>query len=94
MCSALHCAGHVYHLEFDPPPANDPGLVARLVEVADTSNDAVQVGPQNDYGHKTGSVLLLSAMPVPVPHSHAVLVSVAGGSKWGSLVKCMRLVHY
>lgn len=32
--------GKVYHLEFDPPPANDPGLVARLKELDDSSNDA------------------------------------------------------
>ena len=32
--------GRVYHLEFDPPPANDPGLVARLKELDDSSNDA------------------------------------------------------
>ncbi|KAG1668074.1 hypothetical protein FOA52_010484 [Chlamydomonas sp. UWO 241] len=35
--------GKEYHLEFSPPPVDDPGLVARLVEVADASNDAVQV---------------------------------------------------
>ncbi|GLC51118.1 hypothetical protein PLESTB_000467700 [Pleodorina starrii] len=35
--------GRVYHLEFDPPPANDPGLSARLREVADASNDAQQI---------------------------------------------------
>ncbi|KAF5829801.1 hypothetical protein DUNSADRAFT_15464, partial [Dunaliella salina] len=35
--------GKVYHLEFDPPPANDPGLVARLKELDDSSNDAVAV---------------------------------------------------
>ncbi|GIL73035.1 hypothetical protein Vretimale_4669 [Volvox reticuliferus] len=35
--------GRVYHLEFDPPPANDPGLSARLKEVADASNDAQQI---------------------------------------------------
>lgn len=35
--------GRVYHLEFDPPPSNDPGLNARLQEVSDDSNNAVQV---------------------------------------------------
>ncbi len=35
--------GRVYHLEFDAPPANDPGLSARLQEVADSSNDAQQI---------------------------------------------------
>ncbi|EFJ52136.1 hypothetical protein VOLCADRAFT_103155 [Volvox carteri f. nagariensis] len=35
--------GRVFHLEFDPPPANDPGLSARLKEVADVSNDAQQI---------------------------------------------------
>ncbi|KAG2448325.1 hypothetical protein HYH02_006909 [Chlamydomonas schloesseri] len=35
--------GRVYHLEFDPPPSNDPGLSARLQEVADASNDAQQI---------------------------------------------------
>ncbi|KXZ56759.1 hypothetical protein GPECTOR_1g684 [Gonium pectorale] len=35
--------GRVYHLEFDPPPANDPGLSARLKEVRDESNDAQQI---------------------------------------------------
>ena len=32
--------GRVYHLEFAPPPANDPGLVGRLQELDDYSNDA------------------------------------------------------
>lgn len=35
--------GKVYHLEFDPPPSNDPGLSARLQGVTDGSNDGVQV---------------------------------------------------
>jgi adenylate kinase family enzyme len=35
--------GKIWHLEFDPPPSNDPGLNARLVEVQDASNDAVQI---------------------------------------------------
>ncbi|MEW5317265.1 MAG: hypothetical protein WDW38_008576 [Sanguina aurantia] len=35
--------GKVYHLEFDPPPSDDPGLSARLQGVTDGSNDGVQV---------------------------------------------------
>ncbi|KAG2499886.1 hypothetical protein HYH03_002175 [Edaphochlamys debaryana] len=35
--------GRVYHLEFDPPPSNDPGLSARLKDVDDASNDAQQI---------------------------------------------------
>ena len=35
--------GRIYHLDDDPPPSNDPGLVARLVEVKDTANDAAQI---------------------------------------------------
>ncbi|KAL6765964.1 protein associated with central pair microtubule complex [Haematococcus lacustris] len=35
--------GKLYHLEFAPPPVNDPGLAARLQHVADPSNEATQV---------------------------------------------------
>lgn len=35
--------GRIYHLEFDAPPATDPGLSARLVPVHDSSNDAQQI---------------------------------------------------
>ena len=35
--------GRMYHIEFDPPAASDPGLAARLKEVVDPSNDAVQI---------------------------------------------------
>lgn len=35
--------GCVYHLEWNPPPAADPGLVERLVEDIGDSNDAVQL---------------------------------------------------
>eukprot|EP00955_Chlamydomonas_euryale_P020921 221647-Chlamydomonas_euryale.AAC.1 len=42
-CRVDPATGRVYHLEFDPPPAGDPGLSARLVEPPDASNSAVQV---------------------------------------------------
>ncbi|WIA32870.1 hypothetical protein OEZ86_006044 [Tetradesmus obliquus] len=35
--------GRLYHLEFDPPPANTPGLSERLVMVTGSDNDTAQV---------------------------------------------------
>lgn len=49
--------GKVYHLEFDPPPSNDPGLASRLEEVADPSNDAAQVQHRLKAHHATAKLL-------------------------------------
>jgi hypothetical protein len=40
----LVVADRIYHLEFDPPPANMPGLSERLVMVTGPDNDTAQVG--------------------------------------------------
>jgi hypothetical protein len=42
-------AGCIYHLEFDPPPANMPGLSERLVMVTGPDNDMAQVGSDTSY---------------------------------------------
>jgi hypothetical protein len=37
-------AGQLYHLDFDPPPANNPGLSERLVQPPGQEEEAAKVG--------------------------------------------------
>jgi hypothetical protein len=43
VCLPPTAAGRIYHLEFDPPPANVPGLSERLIMVTGPDNDTAQV---------------------------------------------------
>lgn len=57
MWPALLAAGHVYHLEFDSPPSNVPGLTERLIQIHGDANDAEQVSQRLAAHEAEGSVL-------------------------------------